>query len=255
MKKVSLLTAVSLIAAQGVFAAAPEATAPAAMCPNCFKGFFLGGNIGYDMSFGKQRVTETIGGVPGGDVYTLSSKSVGARGVDGGINVGYNYVFGNKFGLGLEFVANWANTTGKVTVTNPDAFAVGTTNTLLAKAKMDNSLQLRANFSYVIANLVAPKIILGWDNSRWKQNFSSNEEAGAGGATFKFKNSHRYNAFLYGFGVDFCAMKHVILGVEYTGTVANSKKFSKTDTATDNAYTAHFKPQRNTIALVAKVIY
>lgn len=246
MKKVSLLTAISFIAVQAAaFANAPEATAPSAMCPNCFKGFFLGGNIGYDMSFGKQRVTETIGGVPGGDVYSINSKSVGARGVDGGINVGYNYVFGNKFGLGLEFVANWANTTGKVTSTNPEG-------TLLAKAKMDNSLQLRANFSYVIANLVAPKIILGWDNSRWKQNFSSNEEAAT---TFNFKNSHRYNAFLYGFGVDFCAMKHVILGVEYTGTVANSKKFSKTDTATDNAYTAHFKPQRNTIALVAKVIY
>jgi opacity protein-like surface antigen len=252
MKKVSLLAAVSFIAAQGAIAN-PDATAPAAMCPNGFKGFFLGGNVGLGTGGGKQKLTETIAGTVPAETYSIYGKPVGLRGVDGGINVGYNYVFGNKFGLGLEFVANWANSSGKVIATNLDGGAnFNAPGVMTARAKLENSLQLRANFSYVIANLVAPKVILGWDNSQWKQTFSSNMQQNT---TFAFKKSHRYNGFLWGLGVDFLAMKHVILGVEYTGTIASGKKHTVIDPTTKNVYATSFKPQYNKIALTAKIIY
>jgi opacity protein-like surface antigen len=252
MKKVSLLAAVSFIAAQGAIANT-DGAAPAAVCPNGFKGFFLGGNVGLGTGAGKQKVTETV--FASDNVYSVYGKPVGLRGVDGGINVGYNYVFGNKFGLGLEFVANWANSSGKVIATNPNLNNLnGRNSVMVERAKLANSLQLRANFSYVIANLVAPKIILGWDNSQWKQNFVSTEESATNRA-FTFKKTHRYNGFLWGLGVDFLAMKHVILGVEYTGTIASGKKHTITDPATKNVYASSFKPQYNKIALTAKIIY
>lgn len=252
MKKVSLLTAVSLIAAQSAFADSGVAVPASAPCPNCFKGFFLGGNVGYGIGGAKQQFAEHVAG--SGHDYAIGSKPLGIRGVDGGINVGYNYVFANKFGLGLEFVANWASSDGKTTFLHTDAGAlVG--DGAQARAKLNNSLQLRANFSYVIANVVAPKIILGWDNSQWKQTFASNLEEAAADPVFKSQKKHRLNGFLWGLGVDFCAMKHVIFGFEYTGTIASSKSYNVVDPATGNDYKASFKPQYNKFALTAKVIY
>jgi len=251
MKKVSLLAAVSLIAAQGAFAtsdgAAPASTAP---CPSPFKGFFLGGNIGYGIGGAKQSLGSVIAAVP--DTTTSTSNRLALRGVDGGINVGYNYVFGNKWGLGLEFVANWASSNGKLSLVANDA-GVPFKYTAQNGAKLNNSLQLRGNFSYVIANLVAPKIILGWDNSQWKQTLSSTQTGVTKG--YKFNKKHRYNGFLWGFGVDFLAMKHVILGFEYTGTIAKKKKFASIDKATGNKYSSSLVPQYNKFALTAKVIY
>jgi opacity protein-like surface antigen len=241
MKKVSLLALVLALGASEAAISAVDGGTPAP-CPNGFKGFFLGGNIGYGIGGARQGFKQDEG-----NVFAIRNKVV-LRGVDGGVNVGYNYVWGNRWGLGLEFVANWANSSGKVqTFDNEDA----ENEAFQVRAKLNNSLQVRANFSYVIANLVAPKVILGWDNSQWKQSFIAAE----GDTAFKNKHSQRFNSFLFGFGVDFLAMKHVIFGFEYTGTATGSKSFNRVDPDTDDAYRLSLRPQYNKFALTAKVIY
>src|SRR3990167_8808281 len=131
------------------------------VCHKAFEGFFLGGNVGY----GYGSVKETITYLP---ALTLSEQlNAEVQGVDGGINVGYTHRFEN-FGVGPEFVANWATSQGTSLTTFVNNI-VGNT-TLRSQFRLNNSLQLRLNFSYIIANLVAPKIILGWDNSSWTRS-------------------------------------------------------------------------------------
>src|SRR6266508_3250973 len=105
MKVTSLIVfTISTTAATWAFA---EQTVPFSSCPKPFQGFFLGGNIGYGVGTAKNNFVQTTNS-------PFSRKhAFGYSGVDGGINTGYNYVFDNKIGLGLEFVANWSNAKGK----------------------------------------------------------------------------------------------------------------------------------------------
>ncbi len=246
MKKVSLFaTAILTTAASWASAQAPVAVAgpvPVANpcpCPKAFQGFHLGGNVGYGVGYAKERFT--ILNDDGTEFGTIRNTK-GVRGFDGGLNVGYTHRFGNV-GLGLEGVFNWATTKGQ--------FQGPFFSNITDKLALRNSIQVRANLSYVICNLVAPKIILGWDNSEWRRTLSE-----INGDTF-FTNKKRYNSFLWGAGVDFLLAKHVIAGIEYTGTIAGSKTVNVVGgvPAIPNTFSARTQPQYNRFALVIKFIY
>ncbi len=294
MKKISTLAfATTLLSATSVFAAnapicapaptcPPPCPAPAPVCPPpcppapvcakpapCFKafqGFFLGGNVGLGVGTGSQKlsVTETGGGrtVP----LVTTSNRLGVRGFDGGLNVGYNHRICN-WGLGLEFVANWTNSKGSRR--HEDQLRAAATNT--HSARLINSLQLRGNFSYVIANWVAPKLILGWDSAKWRQRtnltgFGTLNPQGTAVVPFQAQRGKYLNAFLVGAGVDFIATNHVIIGMDATVSIYNKSSFARTHTNTAagvaatngiNSVTQNgsFKPIYTKISLVMKFIY
>jgi opacity protein-like surface antigen len=235
MKKVSLL-AILATAASIPAAMAQAPVASAANCPKAFQGFHLGGNIGYGVGKGQTTFTRTDAA---GDVIDNRKFDLGYNGVDGGVGVGYTHRFCN-WALGIAFDANWASTTGKYSSTEANG------DTLGFKASLRNSLQLYGRAGYVLANMVMPFVGLGWDNSSWKTSVSENAASGS--------KSKRYNAFLWKAGVDFLATKHVVVGLEYTGTAAGKKSFS--GTGADNiTRSASFKPQYNKFALTAKLVY
>lgn len=214
MKKVSLLTLLSMTAAASTAIAQAPVSNPCP-CPKAFQGFFLGGNIGYGIGSGKGTLTDNTANA------TVLTNNLSVQGVDGGLNVGYTHRF-NNFGLGLEGVFNWASASGKTTL-RVDDYSV--------KRQLNNTIQVRGNFSYVICNLVAPKIILGWDNSQWERTVTDLDTP-----TAKDTNKKRLNGFVWGAGVDFLLAKHVIAGVEYTGVTYGNQ--SSTSTLDGSSITA-----------------
>lgn len=222
--------AVALTGTTSVLAQQPVPCA----CPKAFQGFHLGGNIGY--GFGKAKQQYSL--VSEGELLGSLNNNTLKKGLDGGVNAGYTRRLGNV-GLGLEFVANWSG--AKAQATSPSGGTV-------IQTRLENSLQLRTNLSYVICNLVAPKLILGWDNSEWKQNFNVIDLP-----LFKQKTK-RLNGFLWGAGIDVLCTQHFIMGVEYTGIASQKMSLTYTDGVGDT-YSTHIKPQYNKFAIVAKFIY
>jgi len=238
MRKASLFVFVASMSF-GTLAAAQPVAAPCP-CPMAFQGFHLGGNVGYGV--GSSAVTHNN---PAGSLIT--STDLGVKGFDGGLNVGYTHRFGN-WGLGLEGVFSWASTKG----INNIHFGLGTIN---EKARLNNSIQLRGNISYIICNLMAPKIILGWDNSEWARTISP-AASGSPGPIVAMRDpidKRRYNGFLWGVGVDFLLTKNLIAGFEYTGVIAGKKSFNIA--LPRFRETTSFRPQYNKFALVVKFIY
>ncbi len=219
MKKVSLLA--FLLATVSTAASADPVPAG---CPKAFQGFHLGANIGYGVGTSKHKISDD----------TSLRNNLGINGVDGGIGTGYTHRFGN-WGLGLVFDANWSNSTGKVRVTDTNG------DLITSKARLQNSLQLWARTGYVIVEKVMPFIGLGWDNSSWKHSVTTDSAS--------FSKSKRLNAFLWKCGVDFLASKHVVMGVEYTGTSGGRNSASR------DGVSASFKPQYNKFAATLKVVY
>jgi opacity protein-like surface antigen len=224
MKKVYLLgfimaaTAAHMIPAsanvEGAVAVAPAAPG----CPKAFQGFHLGGNIGYGIGWVKHRFNETSG----------FRNDLAARGVDGGVGVGYTHRVCN-WALRLAFDANWANAKGRL---HRDEFADS------FKVRLRNSLQLYGALGYVLREIAMPYIALGWDNSQWKATLADSSK------------SKRLNGFLWKLGVDFLATKHVVVGFEYTGVTSN--KIKRSDEFNNRV---HAKPQYNKFALTAKIVY
>lgn len=256
MKKVSLLGFI-LAATSAHFTAASAnvegVAGPQPGCPKAFQGFHLGGNLGYGIGVGKQRVAESVR-FSDESTFTRLRKvknDLGVRGVDGGVGVGYTHRFCN-WALGVAFDANWAGTTGKFTDVDLDD---GTTDSV--KAKLRNSLQLYARLGYVMREIAMPFVALGWDNSQWKQTFT-HRDANDSSNNSSFGKSKRLNAFLWKAGVDFLATKHVVVGLEYTGTAAGRKKAHRdfTNEFGDVARISHsFKPQYNTFKATVKIVY
>jgi len=233
MKKVSLLAILATVAASAA-ATAQAPVAAAANCPKAFHGFHVGGNIGYGVGKGTQKLTDDTQG-------DYVSNSLGFNGVDGGVGVGYTHRLCN-WALGIAFDANWASTSGSLKETH------NATDLISAKASLRNSLQLYGRAGYVLANMVMPFVGLGWDNSSWKHNVANFN--GLQGS-----KSKRYNGLLWKAGVDFLATKHVVVGFEYTGTAAGKKSHALTDANGVTHGSASFKPQYNKFALTAKLVY
>lgn len=210
MKKVSLLAV--LLATVGITAASADVLNGG--CPKAFQGFHLGANLGYGVGYVKNTSTE-------GPV----SNKLGVSGIDGGIGTGYTHRFGN-WAAGIAFDANWTNSKGKNA--RPDD---------INKVRLKNSLQLYARAGYVMRDIAMPFVGLGWDNSQWKVSHNA------------VSKSKRVNGLLWKAGVDFLATKHVVVGMEYTGTIAGRKSF------VDGDATHKFKPQYNRFAATVKVVY
>lgn len=213
-------------------------------CPRAFQGVYGGGNIGYGIAE-IQQFTNVQGNVPGvGNFQTISSPKDSLSGVDGGIILGYNYVFKNHVGLGLEAVFNWTG----VRTTYPLSYSVnGTPGTGYKSFALKNSFELRVPLSYVIYNVVAPKILLGWDNSLWTKGYSNFNLAG-----YTANEKKRHNGFLWGLGVDFLLSEHLISGLEYTGVAFNGSTYHDTQGL---GATFKMRPIYNKFALTLKAIY
>jgi opacity protein-like surface antigen len=257
------IASAEVMVTEGAVAAVPAAVVPPAPgCPKAFQGFHLGGNIGYGIGKGKQKFSRLFPNGAGGFTTVRSfSNNVNVSGVDGGIGVGYTHRLCN-WALGIAFDANWAGTSGKFSESIP---GTSPTDSLSLKARLRNSLQLYARLGYVMREIAMPFIGLGCDNSQWKHNFKENVGADPFAAvnpaayTTTASKSKRFNAFLWKAGVDFLATKHIIIGFEYTGTIAGRKSLTKDYTNPQNnspeRITASFKPQYNKFALTAKIIY
>lgn len=235
MKKISLLTAalvtstIAAATAQMAVPVVPAAPCPPALCPcpKAFQGFSLGGNFGYGIAAVRHQQTNTDAG--------WEKAKIAAQGFDGGLTLGYNYVFNNKFGLGLDAYFNWATTSG--------SHSSGDTPSVRETFALKNAIQIRVPFSYVICNLVAPKVYVGWDNARWSGSISRGAETSS--------KSARYNGFLWGAGVDFLLAKHVISGLEYTGVISQNK----TVTSSDGETSVSMRPMYTTVKATIKFIY
>lgn len=238
MKKAAVFAL--LLSATSIMAASAQAM----FCPEAFQGFHVGGNIGY--GFGGAKVTQfdIFPGVTSPTVYTTENISV--KGIDGGLNLGYTHRFDN-FGLGLEGVFNWTDSKGRNTTLQ--VFPSGTISASDTNIKLNNSIQARANFSYVF-NHIAPKIIFGWDNSKWTRFFSVENVLNA---TFNATQEKHYNGFLSGVGVDFLLNQHLIAGVEYTCIISEKRPLLVINSSINQKLT--FRPQYHKFAFVVKLIY
>lgn len=247
MKKVSLL-GLFLLATTTQFASANVAVvegpvaataAPVAVpggpggpgCPQAFRGFFLGGNIGYNVAVGRHS-------------FILDDESArtrfkhGANGVDGGIGVGYNHRLCNWV-IGIAFDANWQSVKGR------HRFPAESFRT---QVRLRNTLDLYARFGYVLRDIAMPFIGLGWESSQWR--FNARELPG--GERIAHSNKRR-NAFLWKLGADFLATKHVIVGFEYTGTTTVTISHRGNDDFAEAR--GKVRAQPNKFALTAKIIY
>lgn len=226
MKKVSLLAV--LLASVGMPAA--NADMLTGGCPMAFKGFHLGANLGYGVGYVKHNSESNVG-----PDSVLNSTKLGVSGIDGGVGTGYTTGCGN-WRFGLAFDANWANSSGSHKHLEADG------DFFTAKSRLKNSLQLYGKTGYVIGGMTMPFIALGWENAQWKHTLAT--DAGS------VSKSKRVNALMWKAGVDFLATKHVVVGMEYTGSIASRKKIASGEDAT-----AKFKPQYNKFAATVKFVY
>ena len=223
-------------------------------CPKAFQGFYLGGNIGYGTAFVKQKVFRFDPAVSGDrDSINNTNNELNPRGVDGGIGVGYTHRFGN-WALGLSFDANWARVNGHEIVAER-VFNPHSARNVNNRAHLKQSLQLYARGGYVICDKVMPFAGLGWDNSRWRQ--TSDIQSTDNPEPFTIGQNKRFNALLWKLGVDLLATQHIIVGFEYTGTVAGRKSYEAKNPfpGSTETYQGSIKPQYNKFALTAKIVY
>ena len=268
MKKVSLLalalstTITSGASAQTAVAQVVNPAAPCAVpcpCPKAFQGFAFGGNLGYGIGASQLKNSTSLKSVatPAAVSTVNDTFNSAYQGVDGGLLVGYTHRF-NNFAVGLDFYANWTSAKGQGSenIVNTAATSTGATNTTdTFGLKLQNTLDLRATFGYVINNLVLPKFMLGWENASYQ--VTASQALNVPGAANQ-SNTSRLNGFLWGFGVDFLVAKNIVCGLEYTG-VALAKKtlnYTYTNGTTNYASATSIQPAAyNKFAVTAKFVY
>jgi|GEM_PF-2714918 len=204
-------------------------------CHKPFQGIHLGGNIGYGSVAGRKEKFKN---------NTISRKGmVNLTGVDGGVSVGYTRRL-DAWAFGLSFDANWSNASGK------------RVNVRVNKAQfvyLNNSLQLYARMGYVFFERIMPFIGVGWDNSAWTQVLQDRN--------LTEKLTKRHNALLWKIGSELLITPYFIAGLEYTGTMSQSKQyvhglsFIDSDTGTRGQISNSWQPQYNKFALTAKFIF
>jgi hypothetical protein len=143
-------------------------------------------------------------------------------------------------GLGLDAYFNWASTQGHYSLQG------GGHSNASRTISLKKAFQLRVPLSYVIFNLVAPKIYVGWDSSQWVKSVSFPR-------FFAGSNKSRYNGFLWRVGVDFLLAKHVISGLEYTGVISQNKTFRDPNPQHNTSFQT--RPLYNTFKATLKFIY
>lgn len=227
-------------------AAIAESAPPPPPCgaQPAFQGFSLGGTLGW--GGGTARVTDvtnlaphTVGITNTQFQTSTSATSLDISGLNGGLIAGYLQRFG-PWGLGVDFLANWTSMNNSQTSTKASPFLglPGTSSfqSYCLQVGLKNSLQLRGVFSYVVANVLMPKIILGWDSSQYSFANTSNYYNNSFGASTSWSPSvsgnKRLNGFLWGAGLDFLIAKDVVCGLEYTGVQSQKVTLSSSSTGT-----------------------
>ena len=269
MKKLSLLTlALSTTLATPVTAQNVPNQCP---CPQAFSGFFLGGTVGYGLGQANVKTATTVKDSFGGTMPSSSNPSLSLKGVDGGVLAGYLQRAGD-WGIGVDFLANWTTTQNSQTTISSPPFFSGTTGiqsqTDFIKVSLKNAVQGRGVFSYIIANLIMPKIMLGWDNSQYAltntSNFSSPDGGGVG-VPISWATStigkKRLNGFLWGAGVDFLLAQNIVFGLEYTGVKSQKATFTSAANSVSggdtiaSASTVSISPQYNTFKATVRYMF
>ncbi len=274
MKKLSLLTltlSTTLIPCVHAKEAAP------ALCPLAFAGFSVGGTVGYGIGNANVKSATNYATAASGagttQYFVSSNASPGLSGVDGGLMAGYLHRLGN-WGVGADFLANWAstsgsrNTTAGYTESSPVNEAVVQASSV--SVKMKNSLQVRGVFSYVVSELLMPKIMLGWDNSQYTLTTQQPLAIAANGsslesiAAFGVTQQKRLNGLLWGAGVDFLVAQNVVFGLEYTGVISTKTTVNASSNRTipyagvsypvTGTSSASLRPQYNTFKATLKYV-
>lgn len=255
MKKVSLLAVLATVASTAAMAQTPVASS--ANCPKAFQGFGLKGILGYATGTGQQKTFIRHTDADGDFFTNFSKRRLGFNGIEGGVGVDYNYRICNWV-LGLAFDAKWGNASSSADnrLRRVNGDDVDTTRSH-AKVQFKNSLDLYARAGYVLANMVMPFVGLGWDNAQWSQR-ATIDDLDSSRRSHGRSHSKRVNGLMWKAGVDFLATRHVVLGLEYTGVSSGKIKthFNGTDINGDAVRSASsFKPQYNSFALTAKLVY
>lgn len=214
-----------------------------------FKGFYVGSNLAYTSGFSNEKFKTTV---PAAGVSASASDKGGFDGIDGGINLGYTYMFSClPIAMGLEGIANWSNVTGS------HKFTTGTTvppvnGTFTANIRMKQSLQLVARLGYAMEKAM-PYVKLGWDNSSWnyKGNVNLTAPVLPDPVNVTAHTHKRLNGIAYGAGIDVALHKNLIAGLEYTHVDFQGQTISLPDGQTK----ASFKPHTNRFALTMKVMF
>lgn len=270
MKKVSLLGFILAATVPHLASANAPVEGPAVAvqaggpcCPKAFQGFGLKGILGYAVGVDKSRGFVSTR-APGATTFTRAftgRHTLGRNGVQGGLGVDYTHRLCN-WAVALGFDALWSGANGNSRFHNFNANGPFPANTTFhSKTQLRNSLQLYGKLGYVMREIAMPFVALGWDNSQYK--FGSRHQAPAVQNDRGFRHhshrSKRFNAFLWKVGVDFLATKHVVVGFEYTGTIAGRKKthrlFTNPATGITSRIAGSLKPQNNLFALTAKIVY
>lgn len=178
MKKV-LLASVAALSVAGV----ASASVPGA---NKFTGFYLGADLGYGTGDADAKINTT-------------KLELGAKGVRGGLHVGYGKQFDNRFYLGLE--ANGYLSGMK------DSFTSGS-NKIELKRNWGVGASLRPGI--VFDNALAYAIV-GFD-------YANLQAKGTDSSGTPFDNKKKRFGFVPGLGVELMATDHVKVGVEATHT-------------------------------------
>lgn len=199
-----------------------------------FQGFFVGFNTGYTNAHGRVIHRSKVSAIRGNSSrrYDLSVK-----GAEHGLTFGYTHRYEN-IGFGLEGIYHFGNVHGHH---QTKFFGL---ITAYEKASLNRNIQLRANLSYVICERVAPKLIIGWNQAKWRRTIKSPSLG------LNYSKSYNDSNYLYGFGVDFHIVDHLVCGIEYTKMNGNEKKISLNRTNETS-----FKPKNNRFAFVMKYVY
>lgn len=199
-----------------------------------FQGFFIGFNSAYTNSHGhvvhKNQVSPRYGN-------SKRKFDLSVKGTEYGLHLGYTHRYEN-IAIGLEGVYNIADVNGHH---QTKLFGM---ITAFEKASLKRNVQIRANLSYVICERVAPKLIVGWNTAKWRRTITS--------PSVGINTSHTYNDEkpIYGIGVDFLLVDHLVGGIEYTKITGSEKKIRLSRTNETS-----FKPKYNRFAFVLKYVY
>ncbi len=239
MKKVLLASAMALSVA---------GTASAAD----FTGFYLGAQLGYGSAKTKLSSNDTnaAGAVRQVGPDSMSG-DIGARGVVGGLHVGYGKQFDNRMYLGLEAWGNLSNTNGNIDDVVRTIAPGRVASTYKATRRNEFGIALKPG---IVFNNALLYVKLGVASASWKKE-TTFTDVNTNAAVPSASSSNRHTAFVPGIGVSFMATDHVMVGVEATHSFYNSKSIGFTSAVGvhDRKRSTSFKPE--VTDFVAKIAY
>ncbi|MEN8236086.1 MAG: outer membrane beta-barrel protein [Pseudomonadota bacterium] len=182
-----------------------------------FDGPFIGAQIGIAQSDGKfevqDRSVNSLNQVQGGDLST--------KGVVGGIHLGWDKVFQNKWLLGLEVYGDLSSLNGKASLSQTNTAGFGGSN----KVDMDWSIGVNVRGGVIISDTLA-YLSLGWVGSDWEIRQTDNRP---GSDNRNAKKDKFKSGFRVGLGMATMLNDNLMLGVEAAYSWYDDIKVSRTD--------------------------